>query len=42
MTTSPLSLFDIVDDVVIYAIDVAIMDGSEAGTSMITHLFDLF
>ena len=37
-----VSLFDIVDDVVIYAIDVAIMDGSEAGTSVITHLFDGF
>ena len=37
-----MSLFDIVDDVVVYAIDVAIMDGSEAGTSVITHLFDLF
>ena len=37
-----MSLFDIVEDVVIYAIDVAIMDGSEAGTSVITHLFDLF
>jgi hypothetical protein len=35
-----LSLFDIVEDVVIYAIDVAIMDGSETGTSVITHLFD--
>ena len=37
-----VSLFDIVDDVVIYAIDVAIMDGSEAGTSIISHLFDVF
>ena len=37
-----VSLFDIVDDVVIYAIDVAIMDGSETGTSVITHLFDGF
>jgi len=37
-----VSLFDIVDDVVIYAIDVAIMDGSETGTSIITHLFDGF
>ena len=37
-----VSLFDIVEDVVIYAIDVAIMDGSETGTSIITHLFDGF
>ncbi len=37
-----VSLFDIVDDVVIYAIDVAVMDGSETGTSIITHLFDGF
>jgi len=37
-----VSLFDIVDDVVIYAIDVAIMDGAEAGTSIISHLFDVF
>ncbi len=37
-----MSLFDIVEDVVVYAIDVAIMDGSEAGTSVITHLFDMF
>ena len=37
-----VSLFDIVDDVVIYAIDVAIMDGSESGTSIISHLFDCF
>jgi hypothetical protein len=36
------SLFDIVDDVVIYAIDVAVMAGSETGTSIITHLFDGF
>jgi hypothetical protein len=37
-----VSLFDIVDDVVIYAIDVAVMAGSETGTSIITHLFDGF
>ncbi|HIK67082.1 MAG TPA: hypothetical protein EYF95_03850, partial [Flavobacteriales bacterium] len=37
-----MSLFDIVEDVVVYAIDVAIMDGSETGTSVITHLFDMF
>ena len=37
-----VSLFDIVDDVVIHAIDVAVMDGSETGTSIITHLFDGF
>jgi hypothetical protein len=37
-----LSLFDIVDDVVIYGIDVAIMDGSESGTSIISHLFNGF
>jgi hypothetical protein len=35
-----MSLFDIVEDVTIYAIDVAIMNGYEPGTSCVAHIFD--
>ena len=35
-----MSLYDIVEDVTIYAIDVAIMDGSESFTPIVAHLFD--
>ena len=35
-----VSLYDIVEDVTIYAIDVAIMDGYEAETPVVAHLFD--
>ena len=35
-----LSLYDIVEDVTIYAIDVAIMEGSEDFTPVVAHLFD--
>ena len=32
--------FDAVDDMTIYAIDVAIMDGSDPGAEVVAHLFD--
>jgi len=35
-----VSMFDVVSDVTIYSIDVAIIDGAETGTSIIAHLFD--
>jgi hypothetical protein len=37
-----LNPFDIYNDVTIYAIDVAIADGSDEGTPVIAHLFDGF
>ena len=37
-----MSLFDVVEDVVIYSIDVAIMDGAEIGTPIVAHLFNAF
>lgn len=35
-----LSLYDIVEDVTVYSIDVALLDGTETGTSVIAHLYD--
>jgi len=35
-----LSLYDIVEDVMIYGIDVAIIEGSEQGSPLLVHLFD--
>lgn len=35
-----MSLYDIVEDVTVYSIDVALLDGTEAGTSVIAHLYD--
>jgi plastocyanin len=37
-----MSLFDVVEDVVIYSIDVAIMDGAEIGAPIVAHLFNGF
>ena len=35
-----VSLYDIVEDVMIYGIDVAIIEGSEQGSPLLVHLFD--
>lgn len=35
-----MSLYDIVEDVTVYSIDVALVEGTEAGTSVIAHLYD--